>query len=102
MSGSGPDCSGVSIEEVFQACNTACANGDTTAIVDTTAIDCIEAIDDYNNGLTNDCHNQPLCNEDIGLCFEPPGPAGSSKANNKAIANDCTILAPENCEGCSD
>jgi len=145
MSGSGPDCDDVSIEEVFQACNTACAAGETTAVVDSETIDCIEAIDCFNNGGSFDletqfckigncsitgadcdgscpdvlvdtvitpqqcvptpgnCHEQALCldPETPTLCFEPTGPAGSSKASNKAIQNDCTILAPENCE-CSD
>ena len=145
MSGSGPECDDVSIEEVFQACNTACAAGETTAVVDSETIDCIEAIDCFNNGGSFDletqfckigncsitgadcdgscpdvlvdtvitpqqcvptpgtCHEQALCldPETPTLCFEPTGPAGSSKASNKAIQNDCTILAPENCE-CSD
>jgi hypothetical protein len=53
--------------------------------------------------LEGNCHDQPLCLDPVTptLCFEPTGPAGSSKASNKAIANDCTILAPANCE-CSD
>jgi len=121
------DCSGVSIFEVFKACNKACADGNTTAIVDTTEIDCIGAIDCFNNGgkpdpligcqtgecanqdpcndetpctdltacvpLANNCHSQPLCNED-GLCFEPPGPAGSQSASKAAQKNNCTVIPP--------
>jgi hypothetical protein len=134
MSNGSSDCTSVSIEEVFQACNAACADGKTTAIVDTTTIHCIETIDCYNNGgifdeatmscqtgtcsdngkpckeedrslcndpatavctpLENSCHNQPLCNEDLGLCFEPPGPAGSSDAQNVARKNNCTVIPP--------
>jgi hypothetical protein len=38
------------------------------------------------------CHDRPLVNEDLGLFFDPPGPAGSSKACNSAIKNDCLLL----------
>lgn len=45
--------------------------------------------------FTDTCHDQPLVNEDLGLDFEPPGAAGSSRACNAAIRNDCTFF--ENC-----
>ena len=98
MSNGSADCIGVSIEEVFNACNTACADGETTVVIDSETVDCIGAIDDYNNGLTNDCHSQPLCND--GLCFEPPGPAGSSKECNDANKSPCTVIQP-NEDSCS-
>ncbi len=47
--------------------------------------------------LDGNCHDRELCNEDVGLCFEPPGPAGSSKDCNAAIKNGCTVF-----DGCSD
>jgi hypothetical protein len=47
--------------------------------------------------VEGNCHERELCNEDIGLCFEPPGPAGSSGACNKARKNSCYVK-----EGCSD
>jgi hypothetical protein len=40
------------------------------------------------------CHMRELCNEDIGLCFEPPGPAGSSKACKEASKSDCGTIWP--------
>jgi hypothetical protein len=46
--------------------------------------------------LENNCHDRDLCNEDIGLCFEPPGPAGSEDKCNIAIGNNCMIFG-----GCS-
>ncbi len=47
--------------------------------------------------LEGNCHERELCNEDVGLCFEPPGPAGSSRACNEARKNSCYVA-----EGCSD
>jgi len=42
--------------------------------------------------LQDTCHDRDLVNEGLGLFFEPPGPAGSSKACNDAIKNDCNLL----------
>ena len=47
--------------------------------------------------LEGNCHDQPLVNESLGLDFDPPGPAGSSKACNRARKNGCTLLG-----GCSN
>jgi hypothetical protein len=47
--------------------------------------------------LEGNCHDRELCNEDLGLCFDNPGPAGSSKACNAAIGNSCTVIS-----GCPD
>jgi hypothetical protein len=54
-----------------------------------TVIECIP--------FTDTCHYQPLVNEDLGLDFDPLGPASSSKACNTAIKNECNLL-----EGCGD
>ncbi len=42
--------------------------------------------------FTDTCHDRPLVNDDLGLDFDPPGPAGSSKACNDAIKNDIYFL----------
>jgi hypothetical protein len=46
---------------------------------------------------TDTCHYQPLVNEDLGLDFSSPGPAGSSNACNAAIGNDCDLF-----DGCDN
>jgi hypothetical protein len=51
----------------------------------------ITAIDNFNNDPV--CEARPLCNRSLGLCFEPPGPAGGSKQCNDARQNDCTIFS---------
>jgi hypothetical protein len=113
MSGGGSNCSGTSIENLFAECNALCTGTPDNAL---TVTSCIEEIDCFNNGGTfdavtqvcqagepgNNCHDRLLCNENILLCFDETGPAGSSKANNKAIKNDCTIFAPAaDCNGCT-
>jgi hypothetical protein len=45
--------------------------------------------------LPGNCHDQPLVNEDLGLDYDPPGPAGSSKRCNSAIENECKVLQPK-------
>ncbi|RMF76302.1 MAG: hypothetical protein D6738_01725 [Acidobacteria bacterium] len=47
--------------------------------------------------LPGNCHDQPLVNDDLGLDFDPPGPAGSAKACRRARKNHCTIFG-----GCGD
>jgi hypothetical protein len=42
--------------------------------------------------LEGNCHDRPLVNEDLGLDFDPPGPAGSPRECNQARRNDCTVL----------
>ena len=105
MTNGSADCTGTGIEDVFQACNAACP-ASKTAVVGGHTIDCIGAIDCFNNGgefdpatgactpVANNCHDQPLCNQDLGLCFEPPGPAGSTSACNQARHNSCAIIQP--------
>jgi hypothetical protein len=46
----GGACDGISINDVFDACNTACAAGNVEATVGTDTVDCIGAIDCFNNG----------------------------------------------------
>jgi hypothetical protein len=96
-------CFGISIEEVFNACNSACAAGDATAEVDGKQISCIGALDCFNNGGAFDV-DTGKCGEVAGescldrdlengcFDFQPPGPAGSPRACNEARRNDITIL----------
>ncbi len=105
VSGFGADCSGdAALGALFSSCNAACLGGNVG--------DCIDAIDCFNNGgafdpesdtceeVEDSCHDEPLCNEDLGLCFESPGPAGSSKACNAATKNDCTIFGGCDADTC--
>jgi cysteine-rich repeat protein len=100
-SGAAP-CAGVSIHDVFQACNAACATG-TTAEVDGHTVSCIGAVDCFNNGGVFDpatgecaavegtsCQDRSLVNGCFD--FQPPGPAGSPRACNEARKNGVTIL----------
>jgi hypothetical protein len=96
-------CAGISVDAVFAACNdpaNACA---TTATVDGTVVNCIEALDCFNNGGTFDiatgtcgasegtsCHDRDLVNGCFS--FNPPGPAGSPKECNTARKDDITIF----------
>jgi hypothetical protein len=95
-------CAGVSVEDVWNACNTACPTG-TTATVDGHEISCIGAIDCFNNGgvfdpATGDCndavgtscHDRNLVNGCFN--FNPPGAAGSPKACNDARKNDVVVV----------
>jgi hypothetical protein len=97
-------CAGVSVEDVFNACNAACPTG-TTADVGGNTINCIGAIDCFNNGgnfdpatgncddaLTESCHDRAL--ETDCFDFQPPGPAGSPKACNDARKNDVVVVPP--------
>ncbi len=98
--GTGGICSGVSIDAIFTECNNVCAGTGGTLTVG----DCIEAIDCFNNGGhpqpdgscvfdSNNCHERNLCPEPNGpLCFQPPGPAGSSNECNAANKNNCTVI----------
>ena len=89
MSGAIADCN--SLIDVFDTCNDACTN-------DTDPGTCIEDLDAFNNGFTTSdpsCQDLPLVNETLGLVFDPPGPAGSSKACNDATKNDITIFGTQ-------
>ncbi len=95
-------CAGVSIEDVWNACNAACPTG-TTAIVDGHTISCIGAIDCFNNGGVFDpatgncndavgtsCHDRNLVTDCFN--FQPPGAAGSPKACNDARKNNVVVV----------
>jgi len=105
----GAVCGGVSIEGIFNACNDACADGFTTPQAGEFAgINCIDAIDCFNNGGTgiipgpepgenicvgdSGCHERDLDNGCVD--FEPPGPAGSPKACNDARQNEVFVPIP--------
>jgi hypothetical protein len=45
--------------------------------------------------LPGNCHDQLLVNEDLGLDFDPPGPAGSEKRCNSAKENECKVIQPK-------
>jgi len=47
--GGGP-CDGISINDLFDACNAACAAGDVEVMVGPDTVNCIDAIDCFNNG----------------------------------------------------
>jgi hypothetical protein len=40
----------------------------------------------------SNCHDRPLCNQTLGVCFNDPGPAGSPNECNNARDNMCTII----------
>ena len=95
--GAGQDvCSGVAdVDAFFSACNDACALGNTTV----GSLNCIEALDCFNNGGIIDangecsgssgCHDRELVNGCFN--FNPPGPAGSPKECNDARKDLITI-----------
>jgi hypothetical protein len=100
-------CAGVSVEDVFNACNDACANDETTADVGGNTISCIGAIDCFNNGGNFDpatgncndatgesCHDRQLATDCLN--FQPPGAAGSPRACNDA-RKDCTTIFGSQC-----
>jgi hypothetical protein len=81
----GGPCDGISINAIFDACNTACAAGDTEATVGTDEIDCIDAIDCFNNGGTFD-PSDGSC--DTGTC--ETGGAGCSE-DNPCAEGECIV-----------
>jgi hypothetical protein len=116
ISGGPATCVGQPIGPIFTACNTACP-GSTNAMVGADTVDCIKAIDCFNNGgtfntATGNCSTQTVnCHtRNFGICSNGalcsdttpcpgneacnPGPAGSSKQCNDANQNSCTIFGP--------
>jgi hypothetical protein len=91
ITGQPSNCAGSSIAAEFSACNMACAAGETTAILNGAQVDCVNVIDRFNSNPA--CEARPLCNEDLGLCFDPPGSAGGPKQCNDARQNTCTIFS---------
>ncbi len=122
VSGFGPDCMDApeDIAMLFDECNMACINGDTTMIkscVD--ELDCVNNGGAYDNGFcqtgecsdnmqpcnesdhsncgvgavcvqTDGCDDLPLVNEDLSLYFDPEPAASSPKACNAATKSSCT------------
>jgi hypothetical protein len=114
------DCSSSSIATIYAACNDACAGGSTSASVEGETVDCVEAIDCFNNGGTFDAESGfcqtgsceetgAPCNEKTDcVCVPTPGncqdrdlpesicsggcPASSSNKCNQATQNSCTVV----------
>jgi Dictyostelium (slime mold) repeat len=115
--GVGPACEGLSIGAIWAACNTSCGADpcSVTAAVDLdndastpdVTVNCIGALDCFNNGFTIDpatgectdtssgCHERALCGD-----FNPPGAAGSSGECNDSRKNCVTIFGAT--DQCSD
>jgi hypothetical protein len=111
----GAVCASVSIGPVFEACNAACPS--TTALVDLdndpatpdVEVDCVGALDCFNNGGSVEqtdstwtcedvegttCHDRELCAD-----FQPPGAAGSPGECNDSRKNCVTIFgATDQCD----
>jgi hypothetical protein len=91
---------GTFVPSLLADCNAVCAGTGATHSVE----ECIFLIDCANNGgdpttvpgscepVANSCHDRQLCNDDLGLCFDPPGRAGSSQTCNQANKSDCTVI----------
>jgi hypothetical protein len=103
ISGGGADCAGTgSYTTVFDDCNAACSDAsasksDITACI--SQLDCLNNGGSFDNGICgpggpNNCHERILVNESLGLDFDPPGSAGSSKACQAANKTDCTVVGP--------
>jgi hypothetical protein len=103
---------GTFFPDLLSQCNSVCAGTGGTLTVE----QCIFLVDCVNNGgdpftvpgscepVEDSCHDRQLCNEDVGLCFDPPGRAGSPKACNQANKTDCTVIetGDPNEEDCED
>jgi hypothetical protein len=101
ISGGGGDCAGTILySSVFADCNAKCSSGTATKAELTACIseiDCLNNGNSFDNGICSpggegNCHDRDLVNEDLGLRFAPPGPAGSSNACNAATASPCTVV----------
>ncbi len=58
-------------------------------------LECVAATCDP---IPGNCHDRELCADPEGdLCFEPPGPAGSSSACNMATSNTCVVTNAASC-----
>jgi hypothetical protein len=120
-------CDGTSFEDVFHACNEACATAGShvvTADVGGHIINCGDALDCLNNGgifdsATGQCGGSSGCHDEnttvVGACTISgvhcssntpcpagageckPGAAGSSNACNAARGNNCTIFGGSDC-----
>jgi hypothetical protein len=114
--GVGAACEGLSIGAIFAACNEECGEEpcSVTAAVDLddnpdtpdVTVNCIGALDCFNNGLTIDtatgectdtlsgCHERELCGD-----FQPPGAAGSPGECSDSRKNCVSIFgATDQCD----
>jgi hypothetical protein len=99
ISGGGPECQNMSCEDIFNECNNICGIDGYHGMY--SIGQCIAMVDSWNNGgYGNGCHSRKLCSTANDLCFQPPGPAGSSKACKYATRSECTIIYPyeEECD----
>ena len=95
VSGGGTTCSGVSIESLFADCNLVCETSGASGT--RTVQECIDRLDDFNNGLVSDCHDRSLCNPAVpglaAICNDqPPNPAGSADECQAARDNACYVI----------
>jgi hypothetical protein len=122
-----PGCSDPTCQDIVCGLDTFCCNTDWDGIcAGLAAEECTELCApelSCEPRLENNCHDQPLCNEDVGpgFCFEPSPRASSSKRCKEALKRvdgtrrepiHCTVLPPDedNCgagvtgegECCSD
>jgi len=101
MSSGHADCTGMSTEAVFKACNNSCAAGNAPFFpACTAALDCLNMGGSYNPRtgnckiLAGNCQALPLTNAKLGLNFEPTGPAGGSKQCQSASGRSCAVVPP--------
>lgn len=103
----GDVCAGVSIAEIFNACNSACATGVAAEILVGGAprpLSCVTALDCFNNGgdfdpSTGRCSTSPSSCADSPLVngcfdFQPAGPAGSPQECNDSRRNAVLVVPP--------
>jgi hypothetical protein len=95
VTGGSCDCASSSIADVFSACDAACIAGQTKATVDGDTIDCVLAVDCFNNGgafdtATNTCKIGD-CIDDSGIDVGDCGLDGVCPAESSCIplANNC-------------
>jgi hypothetical protein len=89
ISGGDADCTGVSIDALFDSCNAACPNGSASTIGD-----CISRLDCFNNGgviVAGGYCQQGTCSDNQFPCNE----GDVSRCGNPASA-ECVPL-PDNC-----
>jgi hypothetical protein len=95
VSGQTCDCAESTIAEIFSACDAACIAGATTAMVDGNTIDCILAVDCFNNGgafdtATNTCK--------IGDCIADGGSdVGDCGLDRVCPVGSSCVALPGNC-----
>jgi hypothetical protein len=95
VSGGPCDCAGSSIADIFAACDAACIDGETTAMVDDDPIDCTLAVDCFNNGGTFDTATN-TCK--IGNCITLEGAdIGDCGLDGVCPEDSSCVAIPGNC-----